>query len=50
MSLLAYTDPNLREMIHYISEAGLSNWHRDGLNITSCWKQKSKEMVEKCYM
>jgi len=32
VSLLAYNDPNIRELIHYTIEAGVSSWHRDGQN------------------
>jgi hypothetical protein len=50
LSLLAYTDPNIRELIHCIIEAGVSSWHRDGQNTYPCWKQKNKGIVNKCYM
>jgi len=43
--LLAYTEPNIRDLIHYSIEAGVSTWHRDGQNTYPCWKQKDKGIV-----
>jgi len=50
LSLLAYTGPIIRELIHYIIEAGVSSRHRDGQNTYPGCKQKNKGIVNKCYM